>query len=849
MNKHFIMKYALIVFVLFFFNNNLYPGSSGEDKPKQLNKPAYQDSGVKFNINNISTIIYNNGKADLEGNDSGFEYPKGSNKTAIYTSGFVWGAKLNGEVRVGGSTYASGLSPGKILDGGIAEDPNSERVRIYRVRRDFKKADLNMEAEDENKSVGEIFYQYEKDWNEWPANDGAPFEDIDGNGIYNSNIDIPGIPGADQTLWFVANDLDSNQTKLLYGSLPLGIEMQVTIWGYNMSAPLGNAVFKKYTIINKSNNDFEDMYFGIFADPDLGDAANDLVGCDTTLNLGYVYNGDSYDAMYQSLNPPTVGFCLLQGPIVNGLPDDEAMFNGKIIQGKKNQPMTAFSYPYKHGVDWGEVANEHDLYYYLNGKTKKGEPWPIPEQFGGGTTRFPLSGNPVSLSGFYDGVQYSQGDRRLMVCTGSFNMAVGDTQEVVFMQIAAGADGQTNYLSAIDFLKFYTNTVISQYKYPEKKLSANYKLNTKISLLDRTVLLDWGNDQNQIDRIEKGDYVYKFQGYNVYQFPSQNSKLDEGKLIATYDIVDGVKQISTSSYDPQKNAFVDIIMQNGSDSGIKRFFLIEKDYLTNQSLAVGEDYYFGVTYYSFNGEEKYVNNLENGLIIQKITPQFLPGGISFIKNHGDTITAVKKNGTGEYTYVYAFIVDPNELTGDEYEVTFRKENELFYYTLKNITINKILFENRAYSIIDFNNLITDGFVLQVRISSSRYFSESDVFGFKTDKAIYNEAAAKNEVDLVNVFPNPYYAVQRQYDSQFNRHVTFTHLPEHAVIRIFNLAGELIYKMEKNNNTKIAKWYLMNNQNVLAPTGLYIVYIEMPEAGKTKILKLAVVQGELLPGSF
>jgi hypothetical protein len=495
------------------------------------------------------------------------------------------------------------------------------------------------------------------------------------------------------------------------------------------------------------------------------------------------------------------------------------------------------------------------MYYLLQGFLGDGSPHPLPLRLGNGTTKFPYSGDPVAHTGFVggsatfpNGISDRPSDHRLMVCTGSFNMAAGDTQEVVFMQIAAGADGQTNYLSAIDFLKFYTKSVIAQYKYPEKKLSANYKLNTKISLLDRTVLLDWGNDQNQIDRIEKGDYVYKFQGYNVYQFPSQNSKLEEGKLIATYDIVDGVRQIITSIYDPQKNAFVDVIMQNGSDSGIKRFFLIEKDYLTNQSLAVGEDYYFGVTYYSFNGEEKYVNNLENGLIVNKITPQFLPGGLSFTKNYGDTITATKKSGTGKYTYVSAFIVDPNELTGDEYEVTFRKENELIYYTLRNITVNKVLYENRAYSRIDFENLITDGFILQVKIFSARDFSMSD-FGFSTHKAVLDEMKAKNEIDLINVFPNPYYAVQRQYDSQFNRHITFTHLPEHAVIRIFNLAGELVYKMEKNDNTQFAKWHLMNNQNILVPTGLYIVYIEMPEAGKTKILKLAVVQGELLPGSF
>ena len=53
----------------------------------------------------------------------------------------------------------------------------------------------------------EIRTQYELDWTEWRAQDGAPFQDVDANGIYNPNVDVPGIPGAAQTIWFVANDL------------------------------------------------------------------------------------------------------------------------------------------------------------------------------------------------------------------------------------------------------------------------------------------------------------------------------------------------------------------------------------------------------------------------------------------------------------------------------------------------------------------------------------------------------------------------------------------------------------------------------------------------------------------
>ena len=43
-------------------------------------------------------------------------------------------------------------------------------------------------------------------------------------------IDIPGIPGASQTIWFVANDLNAARTKFMYGTQPMGVEYQATYW-------------------------------------------------------------------------------------------------------------------------------------------------------------------------------------------------------------------------------------------------------------------------------------------------------------------------------------------------------------------------------------------------------------------------------------------------------------------------------------------------------------------------------------------------------------------------------------------------------------------------------------------
>ena len=286
-------------------------------KKQFLNKQQAIPDNVsykKFNINNISTYIYNDGNTEGDPkNNCGTEFPKGSGKTVMYRSGFLWGAIVDDEIRVGGSTFNQGLQPGRIDENG-----DSEQIEIFRVRRDYANpnTDFSSEMNDEEKTRETVFAEYENDWMNWPTELGAPYEDIDGNGEYDPNIDIPGVPGADQTIWYVANDLDSNLTKNIYGSMPMRIEMQATFWGYNSNDYLGNTLFKKYKLVNKSENSFDSMFVAMWNDVDLGGAGDDFAGCDTTLNLMFTYNGNDEDEQYGDA-PPALGHLLLQGPLDN----------------------------------------------------------------------------------------------------------------------------------------------------------------------------------------------------------------------------------------------------------------------------------------------------------------------------------------------------------------------------------------------------------------------------------------------------------------------------------------------------------------------------------------------------
>lgn len=853
----------LAPFFLLIVLNYTFLIAQSKDKPylaKEVTILSEQYS--KMNINNVTTFIYNTGRADLSSTgDSGFEYPKFSGKTLVYESGLLWGGKVNGQIRSGGSSFYTGLNPGKILLDGKGDDPTSPSVRAFRVRPDYKTGDLSTEVKDEKKDRKIIYSQYEKDWNEWPAESGAPFKDVNGNGIYEPSIDIPGIPEADQTIWFVANDLDSNQTKKLYGSLPMGIEMQTTVWAYKNVEPLNNMIFKRYIVINKSITKFEEMYFGIWSDPDVGgDAGDDLVGCDTLLNLDFCYNGDDNDPSYGSYIP-SVGFNLLQGPIVPGSGNDIAKFRGKQIYGKKNLMMTALGYFGKSGsIARDATIGSYEkgtlqIYNMLQGKLNEGAS--VPDPFTGGTTKFPFSGDPVLGTGFLGGVTYPNGwsdrmsDHRMMLCSGPFNMAAGDTQEVVFAQIAAGGEEGFSRFASISLLKksvpfaqklykdnFIPPTIIKQLPKP---LAAG---------LDREIILTWGSDIASINEIENSkSTIYSFQGYNVYQISKKEATLGEKKLIATFDLKDNRRYYYDEVVEPIKGYVSRVIKGFGTDTGIQRFISIKKDYLNEIPLNNGSDYDFGVSYFRIANDVNFpFGYIESPISIVTISPQSSKPGVRYESKFGDLINPSHIAGNSAAD-VNALILDPTGLTGNEYEISFKTTNAKTVFNLTNITTNNSLLINQINLSGDNDFLVTEGFILRVKDNPAKPLSEKDIYRFTTPKVVYDEKLAIDDVEKINVFPNPYYGGNRNEFNKYDRYITFSHLPQRAMIRIFNIAGQVVRKLEKDSPDQFIRWNMLTENNFQVPSGIYIVHIELPDIGRIKILKLALFTEIFIPDHF
>jgi hypothetical protein len=125
----------------------------------------------------------------------------------------------------------------------------------------------------------------------------------------------------------------------------------------------------------------------------------------------------------------------------------------------------------------------------------------------------------------------------------------------------------------------------------------------------------------------------------------------------------------------------------------------------------------------------------------------------------------------------------------------------------------------------------------------------DTYTFSTKGSSFSNELAKTQVDKINVFPNPYYGVNTEELNKYNKFVIFSHLPAKATIRIFNLAGVHVRTIQKDNVDQFQRWDLANESGLPVASGLYIAYIDLPDLGETKILKIAIIQEQQILDRF
>lgn len=657
-----VLFFLIIIFAL----NPAASRAGGARKADRPRAPLGQPHATLMNINALSLWAADDGRLErkVSTDEAGVIFPRGTS-SVVNAGGLIWAGQVNDGVfpplRMGGQQYVSGTSAGRIVSPGIAESPGNPDVRIYRIRRDWATADLTQDAaeyygvatQDITPSVlAALRDQYRKDWNEWPWQKGAPYEERNGipgyqpdtSGI-DSTADMPGLGGADQVIWCVVNDLGAGVF-----APPIGLEVQITLWAYSSVPALSNVVFERYRIIYKGTANtpptatIDPMYIAKWVDPDIGTYSDDFVGSMPERNIAYAYNSAPVDYEFArfGLTPPVLACDLLEGPRVAG-PGSEGHWNLKTLPGIRNLPMTSFTY-FTDGSRSGDYPAHLSSWWNILQGLDAATGGCMTDPVSGECTKFELTGDPLTYQGWVDGRIDPPGDRRFAMATGPFHLAFGDTQEVVFGVMAGiGSDNRDgiNAVKTVDDAA--RDAFIANFERPQPIPVPDLR----VVELDNKLILEWESDTTRIRQAESYNWHgYRFETYAVYQYPLPTSPPDQA--------------IVYQRFDPSQ----------------PRFLPITFDKIRNAPLVNGRKYYFAVTTVVVSLDSQLaVARLESTPVVKECIPHSPNPGTVYPYPEDQVLGQVpnlvgRNDAATEVSYF-----DPSRPDGHLYKILFHRSSD------------------------------------------------------------------------------------------------------------------------------------------------------------------------------
>lgn len=395
-----------------------------------------------LNINNINAGFNAGGDLfwDLIGTPK-FEVPKGSGKHCIY-AGNIWlgGLDANDSLHLAAQRFAQ---VGRdFWAGPIADSYNALYDSTYNRLWKINKSEIDNHIANWD-SVG---YTIPASISEWSAHGNvsngeaynlAPFVDLNENNIYEpENGDYPDIRG-DMAVFFIFNDTREIHTET--GGKVLGVEVRAMAYAYDLpsDSALYNTIFLNYNIINRSDTTYSDFYLGTFIDFDIGNYQDDYIGCDSTLNTFFGYNGDSVDNGIYGVYPPAQGVTFLSSPISSFV-----YFNNTPSSPMSDPDTAAEYYGYLKGL-WKDST----LIYYGGTGHASGP------NTSNTITHFVFSGDPNDSLGWTEITENNPvGDRRGVGAIGPFILSAGENICIDIAFINA-RDYSGDNLSSVTLLK------------------------------------------------------------------------------------------------------------------------------------------------------------------------------------------------------------------------------------------------------------------------------------------------------------------------------------------------------------------------------------------------------------
>lgn len=625
-------------------------------------------------------------------------------------------------------------------------------------------------------------------WQDWKdaVDLGADFYDGDGDGVYspsdkNGNNtwdpdeDRPDLLG-DETVWTVYWDGVNAAQRRWNNVDPLGIEVRQTVFAYQSAGAIGNLVFVRYKFkyvgLGNSNepDQLEDVYFGVWADPDLGEVSgfsDDLVGCDVPRNAGYTYN-DGEDTDWGN-NPPCFMIDYFSGPIdsIPGVTYNDVNQNNifdagdepldtayssrglvlgrKVFPGAKNLPISSFVEYINGDQTLSDPDNREEARNLMLGKMKAGTDIDVCSfAYGNGATlsncasidpRFWYSGDPVTGTGWLNTVA---SDLRQMTNTGPFKLKKGEEKEIVVAYVVGQGENALNSVEIARDIDDGAQIIFNRnFLAPSPPPPPDVTVESNEEFID----LSWPTPE-QINYHSISDaWDLRFGGYNIYAARSFNSSVTVDneanfKLLGRYQ---ADNYINNLYYKDGKTGGIsllyeaadslnrlDTLLYKDPATGRMRF-RITQDPFTGGKLTKGKPYYFIVTAYAVNfdalvnkfggslgdfgdyylTDQTFVQAAENPLALSLFNTVLM--GEDIYSPPTSLILANKVSGASDGNVTYD-VIDQNLLKDNEYQVSFFKDEAAsdykMFWELKNVTTGQVLVDSGDYYLYDNPDVVS-----------------------------------------------------------------------------------------------------------------------------------------------
>jgi hypothetical protein len=726
-------------------------GFLGDDKNGvQSPKPIYkltesQASGKQgdaygMNVNNIWLPLNSKGiiaAVDIPPNGPGGQFAGG---TFLFSSGFMLSGYSAGTLWANACASASLVED--YLPGPVGQTGNSNAV-LYVVN-----------AQDD---------PFGQSWQDWAdaVDFGADFYDGNDNGIYDPvdsdsppdgwqpDEDMPDLIG-DEMVWCIYNDALPIAQRRWNTTIQVGLEIKQSVFAFASAGAIGNLVFVRYRFAYKgldasSPDTLTDVYFGAWADPDLGDATDDVVGVDTVRNAGYTYNNE-YDNVYGD-QVPCFMIDFFSGPrayiagetyvdengnnqydegvdtpLINPLTGE--IYTATSVQGQlkgivyypgaKNLPISSFIF-YGNGLaGLSDPNDKNEARNYMLGLTSAGaEVDPCTFAYGevrGGVDcslvdeRFWFSGDPVTNIGW---ICNQNRDARQMTNTGPFTLAKDEENEIVVAYVVGRGTTPLNGITVARAIDDGAQTIFDlNFLAPSPPPPPQITLSSSDQFID----IQW-NTPNQIMYTNTNEsWDLFFEGYQVLAFKTNIpedfvSGQPNSIIIANYDRQDSIANVYIENLDnggkfllypySPLNQLNDSIYVD-PETGRIRLRIYNDPFNANQPITKGKPYYFAVTSYALNYDALVPYS---GQAFGRFGDYYLRGNA--FATAAENIRTINSIVVGENlnnppiatiepsNHIQGYssgnvgydIVDVSELTNNQYEITFIKDSSSTLYSM------------------------------------------------------------------------------------------------------------------------------------------------------------------------